>query len=446
MICKNCGIENVDGSTFCKSCGNRIDGKKVCPTCNFLNEETDTFCSKCGTRIDGKKFCLNCGTEVEGAFCTKCGLKYGENIKAQKTTTNLGTKFGFISNILKLVGNGIAMLGALLGLILIFLIGHETATDKQSIFYYFGEAYDDLKMLFSGTGYYSASLETAGYLSTVLTTIVSILCIVCCSVFFILATVRYIKQLCFGGEKSPDLFAVLTIIFYLVCAFSFKSIFYCTFDKDVSSLVSGVDISLNDITKIGSVIAIVLLALYCGVALFNKAITMPKGQIVSFILSTSIFAVLVVLVILLSNAFINCDIHIDGKKFGITTSFTSAPIILSAISWEKEMVGGVVFSGLTQAFLIASITMSLISVAKLISDDKNNTSCFIWIVVLTLFAMILNFVSIGAYSDYLIELLGSGELNLKEYVTMNCPLIIVSFVLSIIPLTLSIVNNILKSK
>ena len=120
MLCKNCNTENNSNAIFCKSCGARIDGKIICPTCNFANKETDTFCSKCGARIDGKKFCANCGSEVEGIFCTTCGLKYSVRVHKNKALTS--NKTSLVSNILNLTSDSILLLGAILSLIFIFFI------------------------------------------------------------------------------------------------------------------------------------------------------------------------------------------------------------------------------------------------------------------------------------------------------------------------------------
>ena len=220
---------------FCKSCGNRIDGKKVCPNCNFANEPDNTFCSKCGTRIDGKKFCKNCGTEIEGAFCTACGQKYEE----QKSSTYLKqtsktTQFGIATknNVLEIIGSSILMMGALISLIFVFLIGLGeykmsssiigsigglgfNLSDDNNIFYFFGKAYKDIAKTLDVLNSFSASFETGLYLPTILTTIVSATSVICCVTFTILAIVRFSKKLCGKEEKSPVLFALLSIAFYL---------------------------------------------------------------------------------------------------------------------------------------------------------------------------------------------------------------------------------------
>ena len=84
MICKNCGAENAEGSTFCASCGARIDGKKRCASCGRYVLESAVFCPDCGARMDGKKTCPGCGALVESEqFCPVCGYKLKEQPKSK---------------------------------------------------------------------------------------------------------------------------------------------------------------------------------------------------------------------------------------------------------------------------------------------------------------------------------------------------------------------------
>ncbi len=80
MICKKCGLETIDGATYCGHCGGRIDGKILCQNCGQLNREEYAYCVYCGERIDGKSVCPQCGVAHEGVFCPTCG-------QASKPTT-----------------------------------------------------------------------------------------------------------------------------------------------------------------------------------------------------------------------------------------------------------------------------------------------------------------------------------------------------------------------
>ena len=251
MICKNCNTENLDTSVYCKSCGTRIDGKKVCPSCNFANKETDTFCSKCGARIDGKKFCANCGCEVEGEYCTTCGQKFSH--KAMKKALKVNGTTSHINKILDTVGSSILMLGVALSVMFIFFIGiNGTLDEGNGIFYYFGKAYEDLKSMYLDyTRFFSASEVIAAYTSTIAMTIIAVACMVCNLVFAILAIVRFVKKLCFGEEKSSETFSLLAIFFYILCAVSFKNLLYVSGTGDLKLIESLTATKLNDITSTG---------------------------------------------------------------------------------------------------------------------------------------------------------------------------------------------------
>lgn len=456
MICKNCNTENADSSIFCKTCGNRIDGKKICPICNFANKEEDTFCSKCGARIDGKKFCANCGNEVEGLFCTSCGQKY--NAKQSRTANANDEKVKNLSplaRILDTVGNSILMLGVALSLIFIFFVGlannlpeiglSGNLASNNNIFYYFGKAYEDLKLLFPGIGKYSASIEISAYLPTIILTSVSALSLAGCIIFAILATVRFVKKLCFGGKASPVLFSLLAIAFYVICAVSFKNTNYLSISglgmEEVTEYFS--EIQLNSTTSTGLTLVIICALLYYTITIVDKCLSLNASKIVAFVLSLVTNVLLIVAIILAVKTYVSMNISIPEEllKGSITTSFTMFATILTTINTTKEMLSAVILSGFTQITSIVGVFLLLLAVSKTMSNEKSSSIIMSFACALLLINMILSFVTINLYTNTLSELASFESITLGKYITIGCPLAIVSFIISLLPLIVNIVKN-----
>lgn len=49
MICKTCGAENKDSSTYCVKCGSVLS--TTCPTCGIDIKNAGCFCPSCGAII-----------------------------------------------------------------------------------------------------------------------------------------------------------------------------------------------------------------------------------------------------------------------------------------------------------------------------------------------------------------------------------------------------------
>ncbi len=439
MLCKNCNTENNSNAIFCKSCGARIDGKIICPTCNFANKETDTFCSKCGARIDGKKFCANCGSEVEGIFCTTCGQKYSAHVHKNKVLTS--NKTSFVSNILNLTSNSILLLGAILSLIFIFFIGFTSKNStSRDIFYFLSDAYKNLKLSYPGYGKYSASLEISSYFVNILTTVTVSFSIIGCITFAVLSIVRFFKKICFNSEKSPALFSLLTIAFYIICAVSFENIFY-TYVAGAEDITNIEMFKINSVTKTGIILTVVCALTYYLINIVNKALTLNKIKTPTFVLSIATTLTLIAVFILSNNMFVTATFN-DIDTGTITISYPMLSVALSSSSYIYEMIGGVVISNTIQLLSIAVLFIALIAISKSMDTESNTLSYSFCISILLLLIMILSFVVLGIYEEFMSI---SGDLKeIYKYITLSSPLVIVSFVVSLIPLALSITNTILS--
>lgn len=51
LICRTCGTEVVDGDTYCRACGNRINDTPGACSCGAETREDDNFCHACGATV-----------------------------------------------------------------------------------------------------------------------------------------------------------------------------------------------------------------------------------------------------------------------------------------------------------------------------------------------------------------------------------------------------------
>lgn len=109
-VCKVCGSRIVEGSSFCMSCGARLNADEIddsslidssntrkCPVCGTVVDEESAFCTSCGAKLAdpddayeytegdeapeetqySSRICPVCGAEAEDEdlFCLNCGAK-----------------------------------------------------------------------------------------------------------------------------------------------------------------------------------------------------------------------------------------------------------------------------------------------------------------------------------------------------------------------------------
>jgi hypothetical protein len=83
--CAGCGVENKEGSGFCRGCGNPLPQGAIaaelrCLKCGEINDPDNKFCRGCGAPLrqeakDSPAKCSACGAESspDSSFCTSCG-------------------------------------------------------------------------------------------------------------------------------------------------------------------------------------------------------------------------------------------------------------------------------------------------------------------------------------------------------------------------------------
>lgn len=79
MICRKCGFQNPDDSSFCIECGSNLKESEMEKSLQVEATETGP------TIKDNPEFCKNCRFQnpVNAAFCMECGQKLEEGIKQE---------------------------------------------------------------------------------------------------------------------------------------------------------------------------------------------------------------------------------------------------------------------------------------------------------------------------------------------------------------------------
>ena len=344
------------------------------------------------------------------------------------------------------------MLGAILSLILIFFIGFNSQfVEDNNIYYYFVDAYKDLTTMYPGLGIhkYSASEEISAYLSTILSTAVISISLIGCVISSIISIVNYVRKMCFGADKNPALYPLLSIAFYLICAISFRNITYATV-TGLENLYEIEILQLNSATKTGIVLTSICALLYYVVNVVNTALTLQKNQIAKFAVSIATTLSLIVVFILLSNCFVTANINYEKSYLNyngsLILSFPIASNLLSSMSYTTEMIGGVIISGIVQILLIVSAFITLFALSNSMEFKNNTLSYTILISVLLILIVVSSSIAINSFADFIYEINVFESSNINKYLTINSSMSVVAFIISIIPLTTSIVCNVLDRK
>ncbi len=292
MECKKCGTPVVDGATYCRNCGARVDGKIPCPVCKKLNDDINAYCIYCGTRIDGKTVCTSCGTAHKGVFCPACGKPsaavqtaqtnqtaqinqtVAHKTSQQKPQTGERNGIAVAKKVLDITSGGVAMLGVLFALIFVFFIGiasvapGEISEDGNGIFYYFGEYYKELKNTDYSSGmtdWFAALTQRQGLFFGVTATVVSVGVLASVVTFAILATVTYVRNWLGYTQKKADKWAIACIISFFIGSALFVAIHNIDVSGSAFSFLGySASIGANSATQIGIFLCAFALASYVG--------------------------------------------------------------------------------------------------------------------------------------------------------------------------------------
>ena len=307
MICNFCEAENPDNATFCKKCGRRLDGMALCGACGKTTPADGEFCIHCGSNRNAPVYAMpvRFPAEREGnggqRKYEKAAVFNGEKkLRVQELSDKVRqredneqeigaerTKARTIFGILALAFGAAA---ALIGIIFVFLIGGQPSVSTsgvsasggpvQSIFYYFGDAYQGVEAA-------DGSVSFSKVLSAVLGTLCCTVAIVAVAAGFILTVLRLIKILQKKTEKSIFVPAAATYIAYLCGVGLF---FLCAASRiDIANVTTS--ISASGATIAGIVLGGIFLVASVVFGVVSRGIRISVGNFIFQTASKTLYAV-----------------------------------------------------------------------------------------------------------------------------------------------------------
>ncbi len=236
MECNNCQTHIPEGGVFCPKCGKRADGKILCVKCSNYYE--GDFCPFCGNRTDGKKACSNCGQYFDGEFCPYCGKE--KTVKSNKSSSKK-TSSEFVQ-VERLLSPSILLVSMLVLFICSFFIGlvgtvgsgNNSADLNATTFYFFGDAYSELKLIKdiinevpSNQVYYTGMsyLIFTGYLPIIICTVAVALNIIISFICLIYSVIKFGinfnkgENISLVKPMSWSLFSLFIAVFFPLATF-----------------------------------------------------------------------------------------------------------------------------------------------------------------------------------------------------------------------------------
>ena len=265
-------------------------------------------------------------------------------------------------------------------------------------------------------------------------------------IFSIISIVNFIKKLCFDGEKCPTLFPLLSVACYLVLAISFRNTFYASVvgNKDLLNVETT---QLNSITKTGIILTSICALSYYIVSIIKNVLSLQKNQVAKFVTSIVTTVFLIVFFVLLCNSFATAIIGYEGNYVdvggNITLSFPMASKVLTSIASVMEMLDLVIISGVVQILLICCSFITLFAIIISMNFEKNNIPLIITISLSLLLTAVLSFIALNLLAEYSKIIFAP---SIIKHISFDCSIIVITAIISFIPLASSIAKTILQKK
>lgn len=285
MICTRCGTENPAGARFCKHCGTRLD---VCAACGAPLAPDSRFCNMCGAAVNAPAqpvYAAQSAYVPQPAYAPVRPAP--EQPAAQPAYDGAREKRRAVAQrVLGYVGNGLAMLGALIAFIFVFLIGTTMNADgsaagadiafpveagMHSLYDYFGAIYREIGQALAATEVYPGYYPTSLYVTAIFGTVSAAAALLATAVLFILTLVRYLLNLTGKTQKGAGGLAAATFFSFLVGALLFMGVECASIS--ISYSASGITAEaaartvLNGTTIAGICVSAVCMAGYLGCAI-----------------------------------------------------------------------------------------------------------------------------------------------------------------------------------
>lgn len=285
MICTRCGTENPAGARFCKHCGTRLD---VCAACGAPLAPDSRFCNMCGAAVNAPAQPVYA---AQSAYVPQPAYAPVRPAPAQPAAQPAydgarEKRRAVAQRVLGYVGNGLAMLGALIAFIFVFLIGTTMNADgsaagadialpveagMHSLYDYFGAIYRGIGETLVATEVYPGYYPTSLYVTAIFGTVSAAAALLATAVLFILTLARYLLNLTGKTQKGAGGLAAATFFSFLVGALLFMGV-ECA-SVSISYSASGITAeaaarsALNGTTIAGICVSAVCMAGYLGCAI-----------------------------------------------------------------------------------------------------------------------------------------------------------------------------------
>ncbi len=284
MICTRCGTENPAGARFCKHCGTRLD---VCTACGAPLAPDSRFCNMCGAAVNAPAQPVYA---AQPAYVPQPAYAPVRPAPAQPAAQPAydgarEKRRAVAQRVLGYVGNGLAMLGALIAFIFVFLIGTTINADgsaagadialpvsgMNSLYDYFGAIYREIGQALAATEVYPGYYPTSLYVTAIFGTVSAAAALLATAVLFILTLVRYLLNLTGKTQKGAGGLAAATFFSFLVGALLFMGVECASIS--ISYSASGITAevaarsALNGTTIAGICVSAVCMAGYLGCAI-----------------------------------------------------------------------------------------------------------------------------------------------------------------------------------
>lgn len=501
MLCKKCGAELARGAKFCGVCGRRVDGKRPCSACGQLVDEDFSFCVYCGAEMPVSKQEKVKKSKVQTqstiSSCTVDNVSgYTDENARQKSFRLIGSAFLLFGALICFVFMffvGIAgqMAGSVedferLGGQLETLTGIDFSSKDRTIFYFFGDFFDDFKLLKKAElGRFDEEIIRSSLFLGITGISATILMFIGVAVFGLLAIGTYVANALQKTQKTADKWSILSI-----CAFIFGcAVFKClhTASIDIVSNTSmmndlrfrGIKFPIktvfNTTTKIALIICSVCFISYLVCKFFSvKKELLYFDKVFTVVLAIIGVAVALASICIAQNYSLMMQGSIDAKqtysegKIGLNFLSTNilglqlASMIIPNLGGndyvsftnkvEQLYVCNLVLQVLT-VFLIICLVLSVFGHAKGLDMNKNEKSG----IAMPILAVIISFLLVAAtivalitandLFDLLAEIYKWNEDNTLSYgFSMPVGLLVVLVVLSICNLAVAIGKRIMVKK
>lgn len=477
MICKHCNADNSDGAIFCHQCGNTLTGI-CCPECNTNNKDGSLYCVNCGARLDGVKTCKYCGAELEtkAKFCTMCGKR--SETPAEPATKSSSSKNSNdvvrgesaiqtkLTKIFRISANALGIAIAALTIIFTLFMGtklvvpkelqeYTGTSDSYNVFYYFGDAFSEVRELADYWQDRNATTIALMYIKATFGLIISVSTIITVLILGIIGIVRSAKSI-----KSDKINGSKSVAAFL--AFAIGATLLLVINNSLEVMKEGRETEkmyyqFNGAAMAGLVLVGILVGLYAVLSILaNGTKQINKSFIVngSVALGSLLFAI--ICVGLFSNTFFNMSASEYGSS--VTYGYNHFGLMSICAGYADRYIDTpnafiiaivlALFSFITTAITLIMLMQIIASGIKDVATGKTSEmkGAMAKSIVAVIFSVVTLVLLITAVSIFNSELIRLSNYSVFDNFDKSYATPIAILVMSIITLGVEIARKVLKNK